>query len=636
MIFFTRHKIPLLLMLLGMLLFADLLGADRLRTWDDNRYLDENEMVQNFQVGRILTESYFAAYIPVTLLSYAAEHRLWGLAPMGYHLVNLLLHALNGALVFIFLTYLTGQKTAALMAAVLFICHPVQVETVAWISQRKNLLCMFFFLPAFISHIRARQKDSIKWQAGAWGFYLLSVLSKPAVVGAPILFMAYDYFYAHLPLRRIVRNALPFFAAALFGAAAMLVSASQVDGIIKPWGGSRWTALQLTFLVVWEYLEGLINPATLNIHYIYFPPGAVEGNVRVWAGLLLLIAFTAASVYSLLRHMRDKKNSPLPFFIFLWVMVFMLPVSNIIPINVQRADRHLYFPSIMLFLAVAVGGRRLWRHYRKKAVRGVLAGIAAAAVAGLMVMTFQRSQVWADDGTLWTHQLERIPDDDIAMNNLAMHYYRTQQYALSRPLYTKLARLAPNDYRPPLFLGLSALEQGRYEEAVRDLHHALPLAIAKVRESKDGTALGNIREEFIVAIRDKLLLAYVEVITRAEQEEQPQKAVRYTDEMLKSVPGPPQLYNGIGTMCFSEGRYPQALFSYETAVRLNPEYALAHTNKGIAAHALGKNNAAEGAFKRSLEIDSEFLPALASYCTFLQNTGRNAEDICRKAAKMRQ
>jgi len=252
-------------------------------------------------------------------------------------------------------------------------------------------------------------------------------------------------------------------------------------------------------------------------------------------------------------------------------------------------------------------------------------------VLSCMVMTFKRNQLWANDGTLWAYQLEQYPKDDIAMNNLAMNFYMTQQYSKATPLYHKLALIDKDDYRPPLFLGLMAYEQEHYNQAVKLLDQALPLAIYRAGESKQGTALGNIKLEFVEVIRNKLIFAYIEAITQEIQKGRQKDADRFLKALVELMPGPPDFYNNIGIEFFNEQKFAQALTCFDTAIRLKPESPLAFTNRGIAAYALGKNDMAATAFERALKIDSEFLPALSSYCKFLKDTDRDYTAICRKA-----
>ncbi len=155
--------VPLLLFVLALICFSNTLDAELLPSWDDNRYVTKNPLIRDLSptgLWRMWSQFYFLHYIPVTLMSYALDYQLWKLNPLGYHLTNVLLHALNGVLVYRLCSRLQAGWAVSAVAAVLFIIHPVQVESVAWVSERKNLLSLTFFLLAFLAHIRATAKTA--------------------------------------------------------------------------------------------------------------------------------------------------------------------------------------------------------------------------------------------------------------------------------------------------------------------------------------------------------------------------------------------------------------------------------------------------------------------------------------------
>ena len=608
-----RNKIALFLLLLGIALFANTMNSDRLFSWDDNRYLEENKLIQNFEVGKIFSESYFGGYIPITLFSFALEHKIWGLNASGFHVVNVTLHALNGMLVYVLLFHLIGGQAAALIGAVLFVVHPVQVETVAWISERKNLLSMFFFLLAFLSHIRNRIDDSIKWRFASLLFYLFAVFSKPIVVGAPILFMAYDLFWAKITVRRTILSSVPAITIAIFGAVTILITSAKVGGIKGYWGGSHWSAFQLSLLVAWQYLIGLVNPGTLSIHYVYAPEAIIE-NWHVWAGFCLLIGLMVSALYSIVQFLRDREHKPIAFFAILWVAVFMLPVSNIVPLSIQRADRFLYFPSITIFLGVGLMFGRLWQRYRQPNMRYVLVGSIVAVAVVFSFITHRLNQVWSNSGTLWTYQLSKFPKDDIAINNLAMYYYRTKHYTEAKKVYTELARITPQNFRPSLFMGLIAFEEERYPEAIQLLQRALMLSDESLKES----------------IVVQLLSAYAKAIEQAKNEERISDAIECYHSVIELLPGNRSVYNDMGNAYSDIGDMDAAMSAYQQAMTVSGGYySTAHTNIGLLRFKQGLLGDAQEIFEEVLTREPNALAA-SGKCKVLNEKGQTEEalDAC--------
>ncbi len=621
MSFIYRHKIPVLLFVLGILMFSCTLDSELLFSWDDNRYLEDNTLVRQFQIGKIFTEAYWGSYIPVTLFTYALEYKMWGLHPNGYHVVNTVIHALNGVLVFFFLFFLTRRRAAAVIGAVLFIVHPVQVESVAWVAQRKNLLSMFFFLWAFISHIRSRQEDSKGWLYAAWLFYLLSVLSKPAVVGAPILFMAYDYFWARISLRKTILSAIVPAAIAVFGAVAIIVTSSEVGGIKELWGGSRWAAMQLTFLTTWENLMGLLDIFAHSPHYLYFED-VIQGNWRVWAGLMVILAFAGLSIYSLVRFVKDKTHKPMTFFLALWVGAFMLPVSNIIPINIQRSDRHIYFPSVLLFLMVGLLWSWLWQRYNEENKRHLLVGAMVALSIYFMAGTYRYAQVWTNSGTLWTYHLKNFPFDDIAVNNLGMYYYRTKQYPMAFQNYSKLVLMAPKSFRPYLFPGLIAFDEGRYDDAIHLILQSMPLADEQLRKS----------------IFSKLMETYAKAAQEANQQGRFEAEAEYYHGVIELLPDNPTVFNDLGNAYRKAGKVDEAKAAYRQAMDLSPEYyAAAHAGIGHVLLDQGQVDDARVVFEESLKKVPNAVAA-SGLCKIFTSKGNSEKALgaCYIAAAMTQ
>ncbi len=613
MAFVERHKIPLLLFLLSLILFANTMDADRLFSWDDNRYLEENKLVQNFEVGKIFGESYFGGYMPITLFSFALEHKIWGLKASGYHVVNVILHACNGMLIFLLLLHFVGKRSAAVIGSVLFIVHPVQVETVAWISERKNLLSMLFFLLAFLSHIRYRRENSTKLQGASLLFYLFAVLSKPIVVGAPILFIAYDIFWAKVNPRRAFLRAMPAIAIAVFGAVTILITSAKVGGIKEYWGGSHWSAFQLSLLVAWQYLIGLIDPSTLSIHYVYTPE-AIKDNWRVWAGFCLLLSLIAISLRSFWLFLRDQEHKPILFFAILWVAVFMLPVSNIVPLSIQRADRFLYFPSVMIFLIIGLLWDRLWQRQQNENRRYLLVGCIVAVSVIFSSITYRLNQVWTNSGTLWSHQLSKYPNDDIAINNLAMYYFRTKKYKEAKEVYAELSRLTPKNFRPYLFMGLIAFEEERFDDSIRFLHQALPLADDELKES----------------IVVQLLSAYAKAVTQAKQENRYNDAIAYYRAVIELLPNNRSVYNDLGNAFDAQGDTESAMAAYRQAMEVSESYfATAHANMGLALLKRGLLGEAQKIFEEILVREPSALAA-SGKCKVLDAKGQKEEalDAC--------
>lgn len=471
--------VPVGIFVLAVLLYANTATFDLMYSWDDNRYVTDNPLLRDPSIQGVIdifTQEYFAAYIPVTIFTYWIEWQLWQNWAPGYHIVNILLNAVNAVLVFYFIRRLLKKYWVAVLAAVLWIVHPLQVETVAWVSQHKNTVSAFFTLSAFLLHMRSsaddRKKGDLIW---AYVAYLAAALSKPAVVGVPVLFILYDWLWVKKPLKNaIMRNLIPLAIGAF--AAVLIVITHERGGGIKPYrGDSIITTAQLMLIVYWDYLVNILWPFDLNNRYWYPPNLIQEAALSMWLGLGLIIA-TIWFVW------KQPLGRPFSAYAAAWVWLFLLPVSNIVPINIERADRYMYFPLIIVFAGIALGIERIWtwagrriQASREKGGTGdehQVIRYATVTVLGVVIgmwalSTFNRNWVWQDEGTLWSDHLIDYPFSETGLLNLGVFYFNEQQYAEAEETFrVMLTEHYPNHWKANRFMGHVMMNTGRPAEAV--------------------------------------------------------------------------------------------------------------------------------------------------------------------------
>lgn len=406
------HLIPLGVLLLTVIAcYAPALKHEFISSWDDYWYVLDNEAVRGFSLYHLKTAftTYFVGnYAPLQIVSYMLDYTLWGLKPAGFIAGNIILHTANGLLLYGIVCHLQRSKIVAFLASYIFLFHPVQVESVVWISQRKNVLAMFFFLLALICYRLYRDTAGSRattWYSASLGCFLLALLTKSVVVVFPLVLIVFDLAYGQKGTRRY-RDKIPFFVMA--AAAAMLTLDSQVSGRADWHGGTPLATLLTMLPVVARYLFIIIWPAHLSP--IYAPPirSTLDAEVAGAAVLVCLLIIAASYLY---RSRRDL------FFWYLLFFVGLLPVSQIVPLITLMNDRYLYFPmaGAAVFIAALPAG--------------LLAGDRAAArVAGsvlvllllpLPYLSLKQSRIWNDSVSLWTHAVREAPDNDSARRILA-------------------------------------------------------------------------------------------------------------------------------------------------------------------------------------------------------------------------
>jgi hypothetical protein len=427
---------------------------------------DRNELIRSVGVlgiARIFSRFHFSDYAPITLLSYAFDYSLWGLNPLGYHLTNILLHALNSVLLFRLFAGIARSAWIGLVTAALFASHPVQVEAVAWMAQRKTLLAMALFLLSFIWHVRSREENCPRHCGILAPVFLLgSVLSKPVVVGAPLLFAFYDRCFCAFPWRKVARRNVSYIVIGGAGAALGFISQYVAGGVKTYPGGTPFLSFLLMLRVFWDYLRSLFLSTSLDNLYTYNANDILH-DPGVLAGALLAIGF-------LLFAWRQPLGRPLSAFAALWYALFLLPVSNVIPMAVQRADRYLYFPSAGAFLILALASQRLIAGLsasdRARRLKPVLALTQVSILIVSGWQTVARNRVWQNSGILWEDHLKKNPRSQTGHFNLAGYYLATKEYEWAIPLYQALVQLNARYMKAYYNLAMIASDRG-------DLHKAL-------------------------------------------------------------------------------------------------------------------------------------------------------------------
>lgn len=401
----------LLLFALTFVLYLKTVGFDFLPSWDDGEYILDNTRVHGLSIDNlklIFTTAYFSNYAPLHLLSYAVDFSLWGLAPKGFHLTNILLHSANAALAYILVKRLTKDGFASFIAAALFAVHPLNVENGAWVSERKTLLTAFFSFLSILAYISFREQGKAGRYILSLLLFVLALLSKPLAVVLPLALAAYDIFLKKE--FRALKWPLPFFA--LAAAFAFMAFRAHADASsIESETLSKDVLFNIVYPtmlpVYWEYVKLIIWPSGLSGFYDVklrsFLEPAVLAALFSWAAVFIAVLW---------------KGTGQARFWFLWFWVWLLPVSNIIPLPVYYADRYMYMPAIGFFVLFAL----LLSAASSRVGSKVAGTIAVAAVIALGAAAFVRMDVWENEVAFWEDTVKKSPNQDKAHLNLGYAY----------------------------------------------------------------------------------------------------------------------------------------------------------------------------------------------------------------------
>ena len=392
--------------------------------YDDDKYVTNNEYVKagftRDSVGWALTTSYNSNWHPMTWLSHMLDAQLFGPNSKGHHLTNLLFHIANVLLLFLVLLRMTGALWQSGFVAALFALHPLNVESVAWVAERKNVLSTFFWLLTMWAYIRYAQKTNLKRYSLVILFFAMGLMSKPMLVTLPFVLLLLDYW----PLRRLQSDRRTAISRLVYEKIPLLVlvAGSVVTTLtVQKMGGALGSlnAFPIQERVInalvsyWLYLQKMIWPGGLAIFYAH-----PENTLSVWKGLataaLLALVTTAA--------IRLARRAPYFAVGWFWYLGTLIPVIQLVQTgSIAMADRYAYVPLIGIFIIIAWGLPELLAKWR---LRSRILTIAAGIwISTLMLMTWNQVSHWKNSITIFSHAIEvtdiEYPDFLLAHNNLA-------------------------------------------------------------------------------------------------------------------------------------------------------------------------------------------------------------------------
>jgi tetratricopeptide (TPR) repeat protein len=540
-------------------------------TWESIKWALLHPMADNWQ--------------PLTAWSHMLVCQVCGLNPWGHHLTNVLLHALNAGLVFALLQRMTGATWRSLLVAALFAVHPLRVESVAWVTERKDVLSAFFGLLALIAYARyaecQRQNAEGRMQnpatanahhasritfhdsrltPHACAFYLLSLfflalglMSKPMLVTWPFVMLLLDYWplrrfelstpnYQLSTIGRLVREKTPFFVlAALMSVVTFAVQ--KRAGVLSTGEKLALGARLGNALISYgRYLGKLFWPTDLAVFYPH--PGQWPlGKVLLAGGLLLGLSVLVWV---------QRRRYPYLLIGWLWYCGTLMPVSQVIQTgSPAMADRWTYFPSLGVLILAVWGACELTRRWRYQALG--LSVASGAAIVLCLALTRHQLGYWRGSEALLQHALAVTENNWLAHRNLAGDLYNKGQIDEAISHFREFVRLKPDVGNSHYNLGVALDKQGQIDEAIRQLQEAIRL------EPDNADAHYNLGTAFY-------------------QQSRTDEAIRQFQEAIRLKPNLAPAHNNLGTALGMTGHTDEAIRQFQEALRLKPDYADARKN----------------------------------------------------------
>ena len=582
---YTVPAVSGLLLLAVIVVFAQTAGHEFVNC-DDPEYVSENPHVRRGLTGEAtvwaLTAFHSCNWHPLTWLSHMLDCRLYDLQPGGHHVSNLLLHAAAAVILFLALRRMTTALWPSAFAAGLFAIHPLRVESVAWVAERKDVLSGLMFMATLWFYARYAQRPA------SWGRYLwvvtsfaLGLAAKPMLVTLPLVLLLLDYWplgrigwartvypwsgsgergagssgeanqASTTSLVRLIVEKVPLF---LFAAASCAVTLAAQRRALRSFEELTFAGRVANGVVAYvAYLGKMLYPAGLAVVY-----PLAKHALPAWkvAAAVALLAFISTAAFA------ARRKCPYLLFGWLWYLGTLAPVIGLVQVGPQAmADRYTYLTQIGLYVALAWGAADAAHRWLQH--RWPLAGLAALVLAGLMVCAWRQTVYWRDSETLWTRTLECTSQNSAAHFGLGSALAARGEAARAIAEYQAALDITPNYADPHVNLGAALARLGRIDEALAHYRKALKI------EPASAMAENNLA----LALAD-----------RGEVDE----AIAHFREALKIQPGHAEAHNNLGAVLVRRGQIDEAIDHYRRALDIQPDYAEAHVNLGAALASLGQ------------------------------------------------
>ena len=585
--------------------------------FDDDKYVTQNLNVKAGLTSESVswaftTESVSWVYWhPMTWLSHMLDYELYGDRPKGHHLTSLFFHIANALILFMVLLRMTGKLWRCAFVAAMFAFHPLNVESVAWIAERKNVLSTLFWLMTMWAYIHYAAKPTVKRYGLVLLFFALGLMSKPMLVTLPFVLLLLDYW----PLRRLkfeqerdssailekniakesetlrlVLEKIPLFLLTAGSSIVTFIAQKSSGGM--NYGANFTFSTRLTNAMVsyLEYLGKMIWPRGLSILYPH-PVNALP----VWQGILCGIALVGITIISI-RLIRKAPYFAVGWF---WYLGTLVPVIGIVQLGRQAmADRYAYVPLIGIFIVIAWGVPELiskWRCKKKvlsiadaAAIKSTQAALVGIIIFTLLITTWIQVGHWKSSITVFKHAI-RVTDKKytsfaVVHYNLGVALFTKQKNKEAISHYKMAIKLKPTHVKAHYNLGNRLVAEGKNKEAISHYKMAIKL---KPTYAKAHNNLG------------------VALLNKGRTSE----AISHYKMAIQLKPDFAEAHNNLGNRLVAEGKNKEAISHYKMAIKLKPTHAKAHYNLGIALFQKGEIKEAIDHYRETVRLRPDLVAA---------------------------
>jgi tetratricopeptide (TPR) repeat protein len=610
--------------------------------FDDQQYLDSNRLVQDpswHTAGRFLGEvlepsTVRGYYQPLAMISLMLDYAMGGRVddPTQFRRTSLALHVINTAMVLLLLYLLFGQAWPAAMAALLYGLHPVTIESMPWLAERKTLLAAFFSLGCLVFYVMHVRRGGWKFYTACLAAYVLALMSKPTSTPLPVLLILLDFW----PLRRLSRRSvvekLPLFVIGGVFALITVVSQGRTANMAMP---QELPLIQIPLIICHNivfYLFKIVWPANLSWYYP-FPQPFTASQPMVLVGLVGTALLLGGLVISLRRT-----RAAMTGWLFFFVAIF--PTMGVVGFTVViAADRFVYLPAVGLLLPLTCFLALLWAPKTgssQTTVRRVaMVGICLVLAAAEAVATRSYLQHWKNTGALHRYTLALAPDAAPLHSGLGCYLLEQKEYEDAAGCFRRAIELQPDDADFHANLGSALARQGKHDQAI--VQYRISLEIRPTARAHAGLAnsldkKGQIDQAIAhyneaLRIDPGLASARSNLANILARQHNSDLAIMHYNEAIRARPDYAEGYVNLGAELHEGGRIDEAIEQYRRALEIDPNLAMARSNLGLALHTQGKIEEAIEEYRKALRIDPGYVDTYLNLGTGLGQLGLHDESL---------
>jgi Flp pilus assembly protein TadD len=549
--------------------------------YDDELYVYENQhVVSGLTFDNIVwafTTIHTGYWHALTWLSLMLDCQLFGSNPAGFHLTNLFFHIANALLLFLVLKQMTKAIWQSAFTAALFALHPLHVESVAWIAERKDVLSTFFWMLTLLAYFIYVSRPSVFRYIATLAAFALGLMAKPMLVTLPFVLLLLDYWplyrikhFDRQVVYRLVLEKIPFIVLSIVSSVIVFLAQQSSRAVMSFAKFPLKFRIGSALISYARYIEKMFCPTGLAPFYPH-PYGSVSVLYAIISAILLL-----AVTILVIRFAKNHRYLVTGWF---WYLGTLIPVIGIIQVGLQAyADRYTYTPYIGLFIMLAWGLPQLLSGWPQRKIALGISMVIVLTASG--ICAYRQTSFWNNSLTLFSHTIEVTQNNYIAYNNLGSVYNGLGRYDEAIEFYKQAIKTEPGYAAAYNNLGVAYSSIGRYKDAIDAFKQAI-----------------EIRTDYAEAYYN-LGFAYDKFGRAAD-------AIDTYKQTVKIKPDYAQAYNNLGVAYAKLGRFTEAIDAFKQTINIKPDLAEAHKNLGLACLAIGDKSSAMAEYNILESLDPQ-------------------------------